>query len=449
MKTKIGFWPAFALVVGNIIGVGIFTTTGVLAENVGQPFFILVSWLIGALYAYTGAQVYGVLAKDMPYDGGDYIYLRTYYHDYLAYLFGWAGIFITYTGSIAALGIGAAHYFNDIVPGWDLSVVWLQADVYGYLVAFGGLKLIGIVLILGLTYINYLGIRLGGGTQLALTLGIVLLMAGFVVTGLFSGAVRLVPPSFSAAPGIGDFASGLVAVLFTYMGWTTVVYIASEVENPKKNIPRALISGIIVIVLLYMAVNYVFLSVVPLEQLAGEINVASLVARVLWGEGTTQLIAVMILVAILSSLNSTILSGPRIYQAMGEDRFLWPALGKTHRRYDTPYVALWVQAGWSILLMLSGTFEQLLTIVVGAILMFSILSGSITFKVLARHPEQFRGKRLLVIIPTLIYLLLCGLILLNILYTRLLESLIGFLILLVSYPFYRYQKNRLGNTRSI
>jgi APA family basic amino acid/polyamine antiporter len=186
--------------------------------------------------------------------------------------------------------------------------------------------------------------------------------------------------------------------------------------------------------------------VLPLEQLAGRINVASLVANQLWGEGATQLIAVMILVAILSSLNSTILSGPRIYQAMGEDHFLWSGLARSHDRHDTPHVALWVQAGWSILLLLTGTFEQLLTIVVGAILLFSILSGSITFKVMAKHRNRFEKKRWLVLIPTAIYLLLCGLILLNIMYTRFLESLIGFLILLVSYPFYRHQKSRLQTT---
>jgi APA family basic amino acid/polyamine antiporter len=281
---------------------------------------------------------------------------------------------------------------------------------------------------------------MGGGTQVALTLGIVLLMVGFVVAGFFTGATELIPYNMQSDVGVADFASGLVAVLFTYMGWTTVVYIASEVENPRKNIPRALIGGIAVIVLLYMAINYVFLSALPVHEIADRINVASLVADRLWGVGATRLIAVMIFIAILSSLNSTVLSGPRIYQAMGEDRYLWPALAKKDKTHDTPYVALWVQAVWSILLMLSGTFNQLLTIVVGAILLFSILSGSISIKIVLKNSGGFEWKTLAVLIPTIIYLLLCCLILINILYTSLMESLIGFIIILLSYPFYRHQR---------
>lgn len=433
---KIGFWAALALVIGNILGVGIFTTTGYLAGQVSGPWYILLAWVIGAVYAITGGLVYGYLARLMPERGGDYVYLKRHYHPFFACLFGWSGLAITYTGSIAALAIGAAHYLNDALPVLHLEQVFWQADAPGLNFVVGGMKVAALLFILLFTVINYLGIRVGGETQIVLTAGIVLLMVGFIAAGLASGARQPITSALAGGDGgLSGFFTGLAAVLFTYMGWTTVVYIANEVERPQKNIPKALISGVLIVVVLYVGINYVFLSTFPARELADQINVASKVAAKLWGTGATRIIAAMILLAILSSLNSTVLSGPRIYQAMAGDGYLWPAVAREHKKYQTPHTSLLVQGVWSVVLLFSGTFNQLLTIVVAAILLFSILTGTVSLKLLWRAKKYFSN----LMAATIIYLVLCGLILLNILATRLTESILGFLILSLSIPLYWWQ----------
>lgn len=426
---KIGFWTALALVVGNIIGVGIFTTTGYVTTYVQNPTLVLWVWFTGSLYALSGAVVYGFLAQLMPHRGGDYVYLKKYFPPYFSFLFGWSGLFITYTGSIAALAIGAATYLNDFLPFLQLETNLLWID---------GLKLSAIFLVLLFTLINVRGIRSGGKTQFILTLFVFLLLLGFVVLGYFSGSgIDSIQTRSISLVSSGSFISALAAVLFTYMGWTTVVYIADEIKNPRRNIPLALLSGVGVIALLYMGINYIFIRTLPISQLAGQINVATLVAQEIWGSGSARLIAGIILIAILSSLNSTVLSGPRIYQVMAADGFLWKKLKTEHPQFNTPYWALWIQGGWSVLLLLSGTFEQLLTMVVAVILLFSILTTIVAVKILISESVR---KKLFLWIAVLFYLLLCSVIFVNILYTQLYATLAGILILSPSVPVYFWQR---------
>jgi len=430
---KIGFWTALSLVIGNIIGVGIFTTTGYVANRINNPHLILWVWAAGSVYALSGAVVYGFLAKQMPYRGGDYYYLKEYLPSYFSFLFGWSGLFITYTGSIAALAIGAASYLNVLAPMLHLGTSIFFLD---------GIKIAAIVLVLIFTIINILGIRSGGQTQVYLTFLILVLLIGFIVFGYFAGARVLQPAAQTFSAGQTSlFFSSLAAVLFTYMGWTTIVYIADEVENPRKNIPLALVSGVSVIALLYMGINYIFLSTLPASELAGQINVATLVADKLWGVLGAQIIAGMILIAILSSLNSTVLSGPRIYQAMAADGFLWNKLRNEHKKYNTPAVALWVQGGWSVLLLLSGTFEQLLTMVVAVILMFSILTTIVVIRILFSEQQK---KKVFLWIITFLYLLLCLLIFFNILTYQFIPTITGILILSPSIPIYIWQRKSMA-----
>jgi len=426
---KIGFWTALALVVGNIIGVGIFTTTGFVTTYVQRPDLILLVWFTGALYALSGAVVYGFLAQQMPQRGGDYVYLKQYFPPYLSFLFGWSGLFITYTGSIAALAIGAATYFADLLP-----FLLLETNLLG----IDGLKLVAIAFVLLFTLINILGIRSGGKTQFVLTLFIFLLLTGFVIFGFIYGNTANNFQFTSGSIGYGGpFISALAAVLFTYMGWTTVVYIADEIKNPRRNIPLALLSGVGLIAVLYMGINYLFIRILPVSELAGQLNVATLVAQKIWGSESARFIAGMILIAILSSLNSTILSGPRIYQVMATDGFLWKKLGSEHPKFKTPYWALWIQGGWSIFLLVSGTFEQLLSMVVAVILLFSILTTVVAIKSLIK--KTF-GSKWLYWLSSVFYLLLCSIILVNILYTQFYTTIAGILILSPSIPVYIYQR---------
>ncbi|HID38476.1 MAG TPA: amino acid permease [Calditrichaeota bacterium] len=447
-KQTIGFWTALALVVGNILGVGIFTTTGYLANYVSNPYLILLAWLIGAVYAYTGANVYGFLAAEMPYRGGDYVYLKKYYHPYIAYLFGWSALFITYTGSIAALTIGGAYYLNDIFTCCDLSQTVFAFNLWGLDTRLDGIKITGALLVIFFTYINYLGLKTGGKTQIALTAFIVLFMIAYIAGTLVSNPSFLIKGNAGQSPqSVQGFFAGLAAVLFTYMGWTTIVYIANEVKTPRKTIPRALAWGIIIVVLLYMGINFAFLTVFRPVQLSNEINVASQVAFKLWGSGVGRLIALMILTAVLSSLNSTVLSGPHIYQAMAYDHFLWGKLQKMHPRYGTPSVALWVQCSWSLVLLFSGTFNQILTLVVAAILLFSILTAFSAVRLIGEQLKKGKITARAHVPHVLVYIVLCMLVLFYIMAENPLESLYGFALLALSWPFYFFSKYTFGKSR--
>ena len=445
-KQTIGFWTALALVVGNILGVGIFTTTGYLANYVSNPLLILLAWLIGALYAYTGANVYGFLAAEMPYRGGDYVYLKKYYPPYFAYLFGWSALFITYTGSIAALAIGGAYYLNDIFTCCDLTRSLFAFNVWSMDIGLDGIKLTATLLVVFFTYINYLGLKTGGKTQIALTVFIVVFMVIYIVGTLVSSSALVLRTNATPTPQtVQGFFAGLAAVLFTYMGWTTIVYIANEVRVPRKTIPRALAVGIFIVVVLYMAINFAFLTVFSPAEFSNTINVASQVAFNLWGSGAGRLIALMILTAILSSLNSTVLSGPHIYQAMAQDHFLWSTLKKMHPRHGTPSTALWVQCAWSLVLLFSGTFNQILTLVVAAILLFSILTAFSAVRLIREKLKKGLVEARLHIPHVFVYIVLCLLVLIYILAENPLESLYGFALLALSWPFYFIRKRLLTN----
>ena len=434
---KIGFWTTLALVVGNIIGAGIFTTSGVLAQKISNPFIFLLAWLVGGVYALSGAVVYGLLSKEMPESGGDYIYLKNTYPPYFAYLFGWSGLFITYTGSIAALAVGAGHYFNDLFPLIDFKANIWQVDLFVTSISINGIRIIALLLIVLFTYINHIGIRTGGGVQFVLSTFILLLMIGFVGAGFVSGAKELILPDQIPLTGAGKFFAALPAVLFTYMGWTTAVYIAGEVEQPGKTIPLALIVGVLMVTVIYFAMNYIFISTVSVSDLAGQVDVVNLVSAKLWGDKISGFVSLMIIVAILSSLNSTILSGPRIYQRMAADNLLWNKARRLHQKYQTPHYALWIQAAWSIVLLLSGTFNELLTMVVAAILVFSILSAIVALKIMFGSSFNIWEW-----IAAITYICLCFLVLLSILAEHGKGSLWGALLLLVSLPFYFLQTRR-------
>jgi len=432
MKT-ISLAGALALVIGNIIGVGIFTTSGVLAGHVASPFWLMAAWLVGGWYAFSGGMVYGFLARHMPFKGGDYVYLKRYFHPYWSYLFGWSALAITYTGSVAALAIGAAHYLNGFWPALHLTK--------GLMGGLNGITLTALLLILSFTYINYRGLSSGTKTQLFVSALIVLMILSFITAGAISvGTLPLNNPSQTQS--VAEFFKALPLVLFTYMGWTVVVYIADEIRRPERTVPLSIGLGVALVTVLYVGINLIFIYAAPLSQLAGKINVASYVAQNLWGAQVRRFVSLMIFVAIMGSLNSTILSGPHIYQAMAADGFLLKGMAVRHPRYRTPSVALWVQAGWAVLLLFSGTFEELLTMVVAAILLFSLFAGVVAVKVLIAQKTFIKQWTRWFFV--LSYLLLCFLILANILYNQPLKSLIGFLILSLSYPFFLIQ-NRKNN----
>ena len=437
---KLGFIAALSLVVGNIIGVGIFTTTGYMTSYLQNPLVILLAWFVGALYALSGARVYAILSGAYPLSGGDFQYLKHELHPLAAYLFGWSALFVTYSGSIAALSIAAAHYLNALlaIPAFERTFQLL--DLHWMTITTSSPKLIAIGFIVVFSWINYRGIYLSGLYQVTLTAGIFLLLLLFSGIGLLSpvadfGFFLNTPQSDFL---ISNFLIALVAVIFSYSGWTAAIYVAEEIKQPDVMVPRALQTGVILVGGIYLLINLTYLVALPVAEMRQVINIASQVFERLWGMQGAMIVSFIILIAVLSSLNSTILSGPRIYMAMGREGYLAGMTTQLHPRFDTPYKAIYLQMAWSIILVLSGSFNELLNFVIFVIVGFSLLAGLMAWKVIRRMASW----SVLNVTAIGFYTLFCLIVMLNIFFEKPTESLTGFLLVLLALPLYFFETKR-------
>jgi APA family basic amino acid/polyamine antiporter len=293
------------------------------------------------------------------------------------------------------------------------------------------------------SWINYRGIYLSGLYQVILTSTIFLLLLGFSVTGLFSPAAdfgNLCQPA-PARFLLSGFLVALVAVIFSYSGWTTAIYVAEEIRQPNLLVPRALQLGVMLVGLIYLMINLTYLIAMPVSQMKDVINIASVVFERLWGYQGKFIVSFIILIAVLSSLNSTILSGPRIYMAMGREGYLAGFTASIHPRFNSPHKAIWLQMLWSIILVLSGSFNQLLNFVVFVIVGFSLMAGWMAWRVLNRRPK----KQLIDLIAIVFYGLFCFVVMLNIFIEKPVESLIGLLLVLMAVPLYFVETKRKVN----
>jgi APA family basic amino acid/polyamine antiporter len=442
---KLGYIGTLSLVVGNIIGVGIFTTTGFMTLYLDSPLYIMIAWFLGAVYALSGAKVYGILAAKYPLSGGDYQYLTKALHPLAGYLFGWAAFFVTYSGSIAALGIAAAFYLNGIFNLSGFETVYTLISIGGFEVTFSQSKILAIIFIIIFSWISYRGILLSGTFQIVLTSAIFLLLVVFSITGTLSPAAdySLLFVKSSSGFNLSGFLTSLIAVLFSYIGWTTAVYVAEEIKDAKFVLPSALRLGVILVGSIYLWINLVYLISMPIDSMRGVINIATPVFDNLWGKGGGIVISAIILIAVFSSLNSTILSGPRIYMAMGRDGYFFGLTKELHKKFRSPHRAIVFQAIWSILLVLSGSFNQLLSFVIFIIVAFSLMASLISFQIIYKKSEMTATS----LFGIIFYGLFCLTIMANTLLEKPTESLMGIFLIALALPFYYFDKKGTKTTK--
>jgi APA family basic amino acid/polyamine antiporter len=367
---------AVFLVVGNVVGAGIFATPGFLAGEVGHPLIFLGAWVAGGLLTLAGALTYAELGAMFPRAGGDYQFLKEAFGPLAGFLSGWLSFWVITPGSIAALSLALARH----VPGLPDAPGLLEAAALLVIGAF--------------TLLNRRGAGPAAGTQNAITAGTVLLLLALVAGGFLAGngdAANLV----AAPPGGVRLATGsaMIAVLFTYSGWFASAYVGSEIVDAPRNVPRSLVLGTLIVAILYTAVNAVFLYAAPLSELKGEGDVGRLAAERLFGPGFGLAATVAIALAIASCVNATVMTGARISYAMARDGVFFRALGAVHPRFATPGPALLAQALVAGALVALGTFEALLSWVVVAMLLSSIACGIGLFVLRARRPELARPYR--------------------------------------------------------
>jgi len=334
------------IVMGGIVGSGIFINPYVVALHVHTPFLILGVWLAGGALAMVGAFVWAELATRMPGAGGQYLYLRETYHPGVAFVYGWVLLLVTQTGGMAAVAVTFARYFREISgAAWTDSAIAAAA-------------------LLGLTAVNCLGARAGSNVQSALMLLKTAAIAALVMAGLAAGGGRLHPLPLLDRPVslslFGAIGAAAIPVAFAYGGWQTATFIAAEMRDPRRDLARGLILGVSGVVLLYLSVNFVCLKVLGPAALAATRTPASAVMRAALGEPGAELIAIGIAVSTLGFLSQGMLTAPRVYNAMARDGLFFEVVGRLSARTGAPVVAVALQGLAATAIACSGRYEQIL-----------------------------------------------------------------------------------------
>lgn len=349
---KLGAFSATSIVVANMIGTGIFTTTGIIAGYLPGNIWILVCWICGGLIALTGALCYSELATRMPQEGGEYIYLKKLYHPMIGFLTGWTSFFVGFSAPIAAAAISFSVY---LLAGLNFeTTTFLNIQQLKTLVA--------IATVIVFTAIHYFGIRLGTGIQNILTLLKVLIIVALSVAGLFLGTGDFTSISFSGneSGSLTSISVAMIIVMFSYSGWNASTYIAGELKNPRKTLPFSLIMGTITVIILYLVMNLFIIKEIPFAELINVIPVVEIAAVNSMGPWIGEVLGLLIAIALLSSLSAFILIGPRVYFAMALDKLFFPFASKLHPKYKVPGSSIIIQGTLAIIMILAGTFEQLL-----------------------------------------------------------------------------------------
>lgn len=427
----LGLPGATSLVAGTIIGTGIFLSPSIVAREVGDPGLSLLVWLVCGVLAACGALAFAELGAAIPRAGGTYAFLlRAFGRPWLAFLFGWSMLAVVLTGVMAAVATVfatyAGYFLEDLIPYG----VWAQRGV-------------AVACILFLTTMNVLGVRVGGRIQVAFTIVKVAALAALIGVGLLLGggaAVGSAPPMLTGnATGgtLGEFGTAMIVALFAYNGWWYTTFIAEELRDPGRNIPRAIILGLATVLVLYLLANIVYLRVLPFDVLQTSERPAADAMQRLLGPPGAAFIAAAVMASAFGTLNAQLLSIPRVYYAMARDGLFFQTIARVHPRYRTPAAAILTQGAWASVLALSGSFRQIVTYTAFPNYLFLALgvAGLIVLRV--REPELHRPFRVwgYPFTPVL-FLLVFAWYLINSLIHSFQATMVGILLTLSGIPFY-------------
>jgi APA family basic amino acid/polyamine antiporter len=443
LKRDLGLWTAVAIVVGTVIGSGIFIVPNVMIRNVGTPSMVFVVWVTGGLMSLSGALSYAELSAAMPGAGGEYVYLREAYGPLWSFIYGWTQMWVAKSGSIATLATAFFLYVGNFHP--ELK------HVAGHIpiplgpggapleVNFG--QLFGMALILALGGLNYFGVKVGGNVQVLVTVCKVGLIFAVIALGLGTGHGNIanfqsIGPANSAS-GVAAFFTALVAALWAYDGWNNVSMVASEIHDPQRNLPRALIGGTLAVIAIYLLANAAYFYVLPAKEVAASDLVAAGMMRKIFGQSGASMVSIAAMISIFAALNGSILTGSRVPYAMAVDGLFFKSVANVHPVFRTPGMSILALSAWSAILVLSGRYDQLFTYVIFA---SWILYGMTTAAVLVlrrKRPEMPRPYRTFgyPVVP-IVFVMSALCLVISTLFSSPRESLLGLALVLIGLPFY-------------
>jgi len=446
LRRVLGFWPAFALVVGTIIGSGIFLVSNDMIQAVGSPGMVFFVWIFGGLLSLFGALSYGELSAAMPEAGGEYVYLSAAYGPLLGFIQGWANALVIFPASMAAKGAGFITYLAEFFPGLNHVILTIPLPIGpggGRLEIHNG-QLVGIGVIAFLLAVNYIGVRVGGAVQVATTALKMALIASIIVAGFTwgEGSAAHFHSLIPATPGgMAGFFTALVAALWAYDGWNNAGAIGADVERPGRNLPLVMILGTSAVVGVYLLINLAYFWVLTPAEIGGNPRVAAEMMRRVVGVSGGAIVSMAAMISIFASMNGSFLAGTRPGYAMARDGYFFRAIGRLHPKFHTPGPSLILLGGISSILLLSGRFEDLYRTVIFTGWVFYALTAAGLIVLRRKKPEMTRPYRVLgyPAVPLVFVLVAIGLLYSTLLtYPR--ESGIGLGMILAGLPFYFHWK---------
>ena len=434
-----------ALIVSNVVGVGIFTTPAIIAKNVPEPGVMLTLWVAGGCLALAGALSYAQLGRMWPAAGGEYIYLSRAYGPTAGFLSGWTSLIAGFSGAIAASSVGLIAYLGRYFPALasDHSLFSINFFVGGFTLSPRALEAAFVILAFALLHACNLGA--GKLTQNMLALLIILIIGAFCLFGFTLGHGSW--SHFHSSGTAWRPSSWLLAflpIMFSYSGWNAACYISEEMYDTRRTIGPALLAGTCVIVTLYVVLNALYLYAVPVNEIKNAVNVGDVAARGLFGVGGNTIapvISAFTIVALLGCISAMTIAGPRVYYAMSRDGAFIPSFARTSAKFGTPMLAIGLQACWSIVLVMTGSFEQILNYTGFTILLSSGAAAAGLF-VARRRELRSQPKLWLRMMAPAIFVIACAAIVVNTVWGAPKTALLGCLLIAAGLPVFYWSRQR-------
>lgn len=392
---QLGLFSAIALVISNMVGTGIFTTTGFLAGQLGTPNLVLIIWVVGAVFALAGALCYSELGVNFPASGGEYVYLTRAYGPTWGFMSGWVSFFAGFSAPIAVAALAFSDYLGYFVPAFKQQNAWFTYQMGDIGLQFGGAQFVAGGMILAFTILNLFGVQFIARIQNVLTSAKILVMIAFIGFGLFAGngdwahfsqaTERTVSTSIPA-----QFAISLFWIYVGYSGWNAATYVAEELRKPERTLPLALIFGTALVAVLYLLFNIVFIYASPLSEMKNVIAIGSLTANALFGPEIAGVFSGLLAISLMSTVNAMVTIGPRLYYAMAKNNAFVPAAAKVHPEWRTPVFAILCQ-GACAMLMTCFSFGLLIVYIGFLLNFFAVLAVASLWKFRKRDGWQKLG----------------------------------------------------------
>jgi APA family basic amino acid/polyamine antiporter len=449
LKRVLGPWAATSIVVGTMIGSGIFLVPRTMINNVGTAKLVAAVWIVGGLLSLAGALSYAELAAALPEAGGEYAYLREAYGPLWGFLYSWTQMWVAKSGSIATLATGFFVYLANFFPALGNTFYTLPPPLgpHGGPLEFRYGQLFAIALILLLGWLNYHGVKTGGNIQVAVTSLKLVLIACIIVAGLAFGQAHATSPAPVAALTFAGFIAALVAALWAYDGWNNVSMVAGEVRDPQRNLPRALIWGTAGVIVIYLLASGAYFHILSAAEVGSSERVAAEMMRRISGGAGAAAVSVAAMISIFAALNGSILSGSRVPYAAAREGYFFSAIGRVSPKYHTPGVSILALCGWAALLALSGKYDDLFNLVIFASWILYGMTAAAVLVLRKRRPDLRRPYRTLGYPAVPVLFILASLILIcATAVQRPRESAIGICLIVLGVPFYYYWKRRSNPT---